>query len=102
MRSWLQRIAPHRAISRAAPADFVSLIDTCGVAFAGALDAMENTRPFYTDASMKTLKPMPEFKVPFMAMPQTKREMMMRECQDATMSKPYAEFCADENALAGS
>ncbi|WP_352546968.1 hypothetical protein [Mesorhizobium australicum] len=76
--------------------------DTCGVAFAGALDAMENTRPFYTDASMKTLKPMPEFKVPFMAMPQTKREMMIRECQDATMSKPYAEFCADVNALAGS
>ncbi|WP_353018988.1 hypothetical protein [Mesorhizobium sp. M1403] len=65
------------------------------MAFAGALDAMENIRPFYTDASMKTLKPMSEFKVAFMAMPQTKREMMMRECQDATMSKPYAEFCAD-------
>lgn len=37
-----------------------------------------------------------------MAMPQTKREMMMRECQDATMSKPDAEFCADVNAVAGS
>ncbi|PZV34568.1 hypothetical protein B5V02_31080 [Mesorhizobium kowhaii] len=67
-----------------------------------ALDAMENIRPFYTDANMKTLKPMPEFKVTFMAMPQTKREMMMRECQDATMSKPDAEFCADVNAVAGS
>lgn len=73
-----------------------------GVALAGALDVVDNLRPFYTDASMKTLKPMPEFKKTFMAMPKAGREMMMKECQDAAMSKPYAEFCANVNALAGS
>jgi hypothetical protein len=26
---------------------------------------------------------------------------MMKECQDAAMSKPHAEFCAKLNALAG-
>ncbi|MGX5802435.1 hypothetical protein ACWGS9_14420 [Bradyrhizobium sp. Arg314] len=72
-----------------------------GVALAGALDVVDNIRPFYTDASMTTLKPIPEFKATFMAVPKAKREMMMRECQDAAMSKPYAEFCADVNALGG-
>ena len=72
-----------------------------GVAFAGALDVVDNIRPFYTDASMKTLKPMPEFKATFMAMPQNSRKMMMKECNDAAQSKPYAEFCANVNALAG-
>ncbi|MER9418786.1 hypothetical protein NKI95_22880 [Mesorhizobium sp. M0306] len=80
-------------------------------AFAGALDVVDNIRPFYTDSSMKTLKPMPEFKVVFMAMPKAQRNMiqrnmiqrnmMMRECQDAAQGKPYAEFCGDVNALAG-
>ncbi|MER8365954.1 hypothetical protein NKH70_22925 [Mesorhizobium sp. M0991] len=70
-------------------------------AFAGALDVVDNIRPFYTDSSMKTLKPMPEFKVVFMVMPKAQRNMMMRECQDAAQSKPYAEFCGDVNALAG-
>lgn len=70
-------------------------------AIAGALDVVDNLAPFYTDASMKTLKPMPEFKAAFMAKPQPMREMIMRECNDAAMSKPYAEFCADVNALRG-
>ncbi|WP_214474910.1 hypothetical protein [Mesorhizobium sp. dw_380] len=69
--------------------------------FAGALDAIDNLQPFYTDSSMKTLRPMPEFKAAFMATPVHTRDMMMRECQDAAQSKPYAEFCATVNALAG-
>jgi hypothetical protein len=72
-----------------------------GVVFAGALDVVDNIRPFYVDASMKTLKPTPEFKATFMAMPQNTRAMIMKECNDAAQSKPYAEFCANVNALAG-
>ncbi|MCV3205709.1 hypothetical protein OHD62_05850 [Mesorhizobium sp. YC-39] len=63
-------------------------------AVAGALDVVDNLAPFYTDASMKTLKPMPEFNAAFMAKPKPMRN-------DAAMSKPYAEFCADVNALRG-
>jgi len=74
---------------------------SCGAATAGALDAVDSLKPFYTDSTMTTLKPMPEFKTAFMATPKAKRDMMARECQDAAMSKPYAEFCADVNALAG-
>lgn len=72
-----------------------------GAVFAGALDVADNIRPFYTDSSMKTLKPFPEFKTTFMAMSQSGREMMMKECNDAAQSKPYAEFCANVNALRG-
>ncbi|PBB69338.1 hypothetical protein CK228_08655 [Mesorhizobium sp. WSM4312] len=72
-----------------------------GPALAGALDAVDDLAPFYTDSSMKTLKPMPEFKAAFMAKPKPMREMIMRECNDAAMSKPYAEFCANVNALGG-
>lgn len=86
-----------------------------GIAAAGALDVydplapreLQNSSPSqqYTgsiwnghDGSTTKAK----FKAAFMGMPKAKREKMMRECQDAAMSKPYAEFCADLNALAGS
>ncbi|MER8634265.1 hypothetical protein NKH55_31705 [Mesorhizobium opportunistum] len=72
-----------------------------GTALAGALDVADNLADFYTDASMKTMKPMPEFKAAFMAKPQPMRQKIMRECNDAAMSKPYAEFCANVNALGG-
>ncbi|WP_348640870.1 hypothetical protein [Mesorhizobium sp. B2-4-17] len=58
--------------------------------------------PFYADSALKQLKPMPEFKKVFMAMPKEKQNEVHRLCQDAAMSKPHAEFCADVNALAGS
>jgi hypothetical protein len=72
-----------------------------GVALAGALDEPDNMAPFFTDSSMKTMKPMAEFKAAFMAMPKEKQDAMMKECQDAAMSKPHAEFCANVNALGG-
>ncbi|MER9657185.1 hypothetical protein NKJ26_27520 [Mesorhizobium sp. M0152] len=77
-----------------------------GIAFAGALDVYDPlaTQPFST-GSMKAYPgsiPNAKFGATFMAMPKAKREKMMKECQDAAMSKPYAEFCADLNALAGS
>lgn len=37
-----------------------------------------------------------------MSMPDDMRDEVKRECNDAAMSKPYAVFCADVNALAGS
>ncbi|UVC17593.1 hypothetical protein [Mesorhizobium onobrychidis] len=72
-----------------------------GPAFAGALDVVDNLRPYYTDSSMTTLKSLPELKVALMATPMAQRMMIMRECQDSAQSKPYAEFCANVNALAG-
>jgi hypothetical protein len=72
-----------------------------GVAFAGALDDPNDMSPFFTDSSMKTMKPMEEFKTAFMAMPKDKQDAMMKECNDAAMSKPHAEFCANVHALGG-
>ncbi|AGB43580.1 hypothetical protein LB516_10365 [Mesorhizobium sp. CO1-1-7] len=72
-----------------------------GFAFAGALDEPDNMAPFFTDSSMKTMKPMEEFKAAFMAMPKEKQDAMMKECQDAAMSKPHAEFCANVKMLGG-
>jgi hypothetical protein len=72
-----------------------------GVAFAGALDEPDNMAPFFTDSSMKTMKPMAEFKAAFMAMPMEKQEAMKKECQDAAMSKPHAEICANVHMLGG-
>lgn len=72
-----------------------------GVALAGALDNPDNMAPFFTDSSMKTMKPMAEFKAAFMAMPKEKQDAMMKECQDAAMSKPHAEFCGNLNTLGG-
>ncbi|MGX7875731.1 hypothetical protein ACVDG5_026135 [Mesorhizobium sp. ORM6] len=72
-----------------------------GIALAGALDEPDNMAPFFTDSSMKTMKPMEEFKAAFMAMPKDKQDAMTKECNDAAMSKPHAEFCANVRALGG-
>ncbi|CAH2406934.1 hypothetical protein [Mesorhizobium ventifaucium] len=72
-----------------------------GAAFAGALDSPDNMAPFYADSSMKTMQPMAEFKTTFMSRPKEKQEAMKKECNDAAMSKPYAEFCANVQALGG-
>ncbi|MCA0032576.1 hypothetical protein [Mesorhizobium sp. B263B2A] len=72
-----------------------------GVSLAGALDEPSNMQPFFTDASMKTMKPEAEFKAAWGAMAKDKQDAMMKECQDAAMSKPHAEFCANLKALGG-
>ncbi|WP_192358444.1 hypothetical protein [Mesorhizobium mediterraneum] len=72
-----------------------------GVAFAGALDSPYNMQPFFTDASMKTMKSDTEFKAAWDAMSKDKRNAMKKECNDAAMSKPYAEFCAKVHQLGG-
>jgi len=72
-----------------------------GVAFAGALDEPDNMAPFFTDSGMKTMKPEADFKAAWASMPMEKQDAMMKECQDAAMSKPHAEFCANLMMFAG-
>jgi hypothetical protein len=79
----------------------VALAMAGGSALAGALDEPDNMAPFFTDASMTKMKSPEEMKAVWNAMPLKKRTAMMRECQDAAMSKPYAEFCADLMPLGG-
>ena len=59
-----------------------------GVAFAGALDEPDNMAPFFTDASMKTMKPKAEMMKVWAAMAKSDQTKMMKECNDAAMSKP--------------
>ena len=72
-----------------------------GAALAGALDEPDTMAPFFTDSSMKTMKSHDEMKAAWDATPKAKQDEMMKECQDAAMSKPHAEFCADLMALGG-
>lgn len=72
-----------------------------GVAFAGALDEPSNMQPFFTDASMKTMKSDDEFKAAWSAMAQDKRDAMKKECNDAAMSKPHAVFCEKVHKIGG-
>ncbi|MGX5802463.1 hypothetical protein ACWGS9_14565 [Bradyrhizobium sp. Arg314] len=85
-----------------------SLSNLGGVAFGGALDVIDNIneRSFYTNSIARPTATNPimrnRFKLALATLPRTKRKALMRDCQDAGMTKPYAEFCADLNALAGS
>ncbi|TGR07350.1 hypothetical protein EN847_15065 [Mesorhizobium sp. M1C.F.Ca.ET.204.01.1.1] len=56
---------------------------------------------FYTDASMKTMKPMAEFRKAWFAMPRHDRVTMTKACNDPAMMKPHAAFCANVLALGG-
>ena len=56
---------------------------------------------FYTDAAMKTMKPMTEFKKAWFAIPKHERVTMTKACNDPAMSKPHAQFCANVPALGG-
>jgi len=72
-----------------------------GVALAGALDEPDNMAPFFTDAGMKTMKSEADFKAAWASTAKDKQDTMMKECQDAAMSKPHAEFCANLTRYAG-
>ena len=79
----------------------MALATASGSALAGALDEPDTMEPFFTDATMTKMKSPEEMKAVWDAMPKEKRATMMRECQDAAMSKPHAEFCADLMPLGG-
>lgn len=72
-----------------------------GTAIAGALDSPKMMEPFFTDSSMKTMKSDDEMKAAWAAMSKDDQAMMMKECQDAAMSKPHAPFCEKLKALGG-
>ena len=72
-----------------------------GVAFAGVLDEPSNMQPFFTDAGMKTMKSDADFKAAWGAMSKDKQDAMKKECNDAAMSKPHAEFCVKVHELGG-
>lgn len=71
-----------------------------GQASAGALDEPDTMEPFFTDSSMKTMKPMEEFKAVFFAMPTEKQAEMKGECA-GQIQQPYTDFCANVNTLGG-
>ena len=73
-----------------------------GAALAGALDEPKMMAPFFTDASMKTMKSDAEMKKVWAAMAKSDQTKMMKECNDAAMSKPHAQFCEKLKALGGS
>ncbi|TIS48102.1 hypothetical protein [Mesorhizobium sp.] len=70
-----------------------------GEALAGALDEPAMMAPFFTDSSLKTMKSDDEMKKVWSGMPKSNQDNMMKECQDAAMSKPYAVFCDKLKAL---
>ncbi|MBZ9797594.1 hypothetical protein [Mesorhizobium sp. ES1-4] len=72
-----------------------------GSALAGILDEPKMMAPFFTDKTMKTMKSDAAMKKVWAKMSKKNQTAMMKECQDAAMSKPHAEFCAKLNALAG-
>jgi len=83
---------------------FLSLLAAsviAGSAFAGILDEPKMMAPFFTDKTMKTMKSDADMKKAWAKMSKKHQTTMMKECQDAAMSKPHAEFCAKLNALAG-
>ena len=70
-----------------------------GVASAGVLDEPSNMQPFFTDSGMKTMKSSADFETAWKATPKAMQTSMMKECNDAAMSKPHAQFCAQLFAL---
>ncbi|RWM26194.1 hypothetical protein [Mesorhizobium sp.] len=56
---------------------------------------------FYTDAAMKTMKPMAGFKKAWFALSKHDQVKMTKACNDPAMSKPHAQFCASVLALGG-
>ena len=54
---------------------------------------------FYTDATMKTIKPMAGFKKAWFALSKHDRAKMTKACSDLAMRQPHAQFCANVLAL---
>ncbi|RUU13488.1 hypothetical protein EOD23_04295 [Mesorhizobium sp. USDA-HM6] len=70
-----------------------------GAAAADPFSDLAALPTFYTDASMKTMKPMAGFRKAWLAMPKHDRTKMTKACNDPAMSKPHAAFCANVLAL---
>ncbi|MBZ9891521.1 hypothetical protein LB559_26710 [Mesorhizobium sp. BR1-1-3] len=71
-----------------------------GHALAGALDEPDTMMPFFTDSSMKTMRPRVDFERIFFSMPAEKQAQMKGECAGEVM-QPFTAFCATVNTLGG-
>lgn len=72
-----------------------------GAAAADPLSDFASFPTFYTDAGMKTMKPMAGFKKAWLAIPKGDRAAMKKACNEPAMSKAHAPFCANVRALGG-
>ncbi|QND56199.1 hypothetical protein [Mesorhizobium huakuii] len=78
-----------------------------GAALAGggtgtsALDDPAKMSPFFTDASMKTMKSEKEFKAAWMAMKEEDRAGITKECGDQAIAKSHDNFCKMTKQLGG-
>jgi hypothetical protein len=72
-----------------------------GAASADPFNDLAALPTFYTDAAMKTMKPMAGFKKAWFAMPRHDRVTMTKACNDPATSKPHAQFCTNVLALGG-
>ncbi|UDL89199.1 hypothetical protein LGH82_29705 [Mesorhizobium sp. PAMC28654] len=72
-----------------------------GSAFAGILDQPKMMAPFFTDKAMTTMKSDADMKKVWDKESKRHKSAMMKECNDAAMSKPHAEFCDKLHTLAG-
>ncbi|MFB9979279.1 hypothetical protein ACFSQQ_13775 [Mesorhizobium kowhaii] len=79
----------------------VALGLSSGAAAADPLSDLASFPTFYTDAGMKKMKPMADFKMAWLAMPKSDRTAMKKACNDPAMSKAHAPFCANVLALGG-
>lgn len=66
-----------------------------------ALDDSAMMSPFYTDTSMKTLKPDSDFTDAWKALKDEDARDMITDCGDATLKAKYTEFCAKAFQLGG-
>ncbi|MBZ9742218.1 MULTISPECIES: hypothetical protein [unclassified Mesorhizobium] len=76
------------------------MLSICGQALAGILDEPDTMTAFFTDSSMKTMKPREEFERVFLSMPVEKQAKMKGECAGEVM-QPFTAFCANVNTLGG-
>jgi NurA-like 5'-3' nuclease len=79
----------------------MALTMATGAAVAGALDEPTMMAPFYTDASMKTMKKMADFKTVWMSMSEADRASIMKECTDEGIAKDHEDFCKMTKQLGG-
>ncbi|MGX5805029.1 hypothetical protein ACWGS9_27795 [Bradyrhizobium sp. Arg314] len=78
-----------------------------GAAMAGgttgtsALDDPQKMAPFFTDAGMKTMRSGDAFKKAWMAMSETDRTSIKKDCGDNAIAKKHDNFCKMTKELGG-
>ncbi|WP_287074637.1 hypothetical protein [Mesorhizobium sp.] len=66
-----------------------------------ALDEATTMAPFYTDASMTTLKPEADFTAAWKALKDEDRTDMIGDCGDDALKAKHGDFCNMANQLGG-